>query len=141
MCVLSVLLGIILVMAYLNYRNRRGLLNERMMALQQQQEIERLKAEAQGADKERTRIAYDLHDGVMVRLANVRMNLNLVHATVPGFGESSRYPDIMDQLELTTMELQNTAHNLMPEILLEDGIVQALFYFCKATEQASGLTH
>ena len=139
MSLLLVLLCIILAMAYRNYRNRRALFNERMKALQQNQEIESLKAEALGADKERSRIAYDLHDGVMVRLANVRMNLNMVPATVPGFSESERYPDIMGQLELATLELRNTAHNLMPEILLEDGIAQALFYFCKATEQASGL--
>lgn len=138
-CLLSVLLCIIFTMAYRNYRNRGILLNERMRALQRDQEIDRLKAEALGADKERSRIAYDLHDGVMIRLANVKMNLNLIPATVPGFSESARYPDIMGQLELATLELRNTAHNLMPEILLEDGMAQALFYFCKATEQASEL--
>lgn len=140
MCLLSALLCIILAMAYRNYRNKRVLLNERMKTLQQNQEIEQLKAEAQGADKERTRIAYDLHDGVMIRLANIKMNLNAVTATLPGFTDNNHYPDMMGQLELATLELRNTAHNLMPEILLEDGVEQAIFYFCKATGQASGIT-
>jgi signal transduction histidine kinase len=129
------LLGVILILAYRNYRHKKSLLSEQMRSLLQEQEIERLKAEAEGADKERSRIAYDLHDGILVRLANVKMNL-------AGFTEAAGntfYQDVMRQLDMASRELRNTAHNLMPEILLEDGLAQAIFYFCKATEQASGL--
>lgn len=136
MCLVSGLLCIIMIMAYRNYHNKKSLLNEQMRALLQGQEIERLRAEAEGADGERSRIAYDIHDGVLVRLANVKMNLTGLHGLV---GESY-YQDLVGQLDTATMELRNTAHNLMPEILLEEGLEQAIFYFCKATEQASGLS-
>jgi len=135
MCVVSGLLCIILILAYRNYHHKKSLLNQQMHSLLQQQEIERLRAEAEGEDKERTRIAYDLHDGVLVRLANVKMNLT----GLPEFAVNSHYQGIVGQLDLVNRELRNTAHNLMPEILLEDGLAQAIFYFCKATEQASGL--
>lgn len=136
MCLVSVLLCVILIMAYRNYRNKKSLLSEQMRVLLQEQEIERLKAEAEGADNERSRIAYDIHDGVLVRLANVKMNLS----GLPVLAGNSHYRDIVDQLDMATRELRNTAHNLMPEILLEEGLEQAIFYFCKATEQASGLS-
>lgn len=136
MCVVSGLLCIILLLAYRNYHHKKSLLNQQMRSLLQEQEIERLKAEAEGEDKERTRIAYDLHDGILVRLAHVKMNLSGFSTS----GTDRRYQDVMGQLDIATRELRNTAHNLMPEILLEDGMAQAIFYFCKATEQASGLT-
>jgi signal transduction histidine kinase len=139
MCLVSVLLCIILIMAYRNYQNKKSLLRQQMKALLQDQEIERLKAEAEGADNERSRIAYDIHDGVLVRLANVKMNLAGLPPMLPEFAKSERYQDVVGQLDLATRELRNTAHNLMPEILLEEGMAQAIFYFCKATEQASGL--
>lgn len=135
MCLISVLLCVILIMAYRNYRNKKSLLSEQMRALLQDQEIEQLRAEAEGADNERSRIAYDIHDGVLVRLANVKMNLTGLH----GLAADSHYQDIVGQLDMATRELRNTAHNLMPEILLEEGLAQAIFYFCKATEHASGL--
>lgn len=139
MCIFCVLLCFVLLMSYRNYKNRRVLANERMLALVRQQEIEKLKAEATGADKERARIAYDLHDGVMVRLANVKMNLNFLQGLYPGFSESSHYKDIIRQFDIASGELRNTAHNLMPEVLLEDGIASAVYYFCKATENASDI--
>jgi len=135
MCVVSCLLGIILLLAYRNYRHKKSLLGQQMHSLLQEQEIEHLKAQAEGADKERSRIAYDLHDGVLVRLANVKMNLSVILESTLSPG----YPNVMEQLDMAVRELRNTAHNLMPEILLEDGLAQAVFYFCKATEQASGL--
>ncbi len=135
MCLVSVLLCAILIMAYRNYRNKKSLLSKQMLVLLQEQEIARLKAEAEGADKERNRIAYDLHDGVLVRLANVKMNLT---GSSEAAGNAA-YQDVIEQLDMATRELRNTAHNLMPEILLEDGLAQAIFCFCKATEQASGL--
>lgn len=134
----SVMLFVILIMAYRNYHHKRSLLSQQMHALLQDQEIERLKAEAEGADNERTRIAYDLHDGVMVRLANVKINLNSLPVTHPEVLVDARFSDIVTQLDTAAGELRNTAHNLMPEILLEDGVAQAIFYFCKTTEQASG---
>jgi signal transduction histidine kinase len=139
MCLLLALLGIIIIMAYRNYHNRKTLMDQRMSALLQQEEIKRLKAEAEGADRERTKIAYDLHDGVMVRIANVKMNLHGLSSILQDFRENNRYQDIIKQLDMATVELRNTAHNLMPEILLEGGVTQAIFYFCKTTEQATGL--
>lgn len=135
MCLFSVLLCIIMIMAYRNYRNKKSLLSEQMRALLQEQEIERLKAEAEGADNERSRIAYDIHDGVLVRLANVKMNLSGLHF----LAGDRHYQDLVGQLDIATKELRNTAHSLMPEILLQEGLEQAIFYFCKATEDASGV--
>jgi len=139
MGLVAVLACTVLVLAYRSYRHKRSLLSQQMRTLVQEQEIERLKAEAEGADSERSRIAYDIHDGVLVRLGNVKMNLSGLSAMQPGLNGGNRYGDVMEQLDLATRELRNTAHNLMPEILLEEGMAQAIFYFCKATEQSSGL--
>jgi len=135
----AVLLLLLLVQTGRNSRNKRKLAQERMQNYIQQQELEKLKAMAEGEEKERARIAYDLHDGVMVRFATVKMGLNTLPETIPAFRETDAYRQLLQQFDLATSELRRTAHNLMPDVLLEEGLAQALFYFCRTVEETTGL--
>jgi signal transduction histidine kinase len=135
----AALLLLVLVQTIRNSRNRRKLAQERMQNYVRQQELERLKAMAEGEEKERSRIAYDLHDGVMVRFATVKMGLNTLPEVVPQLRETTGFHQLLRQFDLATSELRRTAHNLMPDVLLEEGLAQALFYFCRSVEEATGL--
>lgn len=137
-CILLLLIVVVL-MAFRNYRNHKKLLNERVQTLGQRLEIERLKSEIDGADKERTRIAYDLHDGVMIRFTNAKMNLNKLSSSFSENETGKGFEHVIKQLETAMAELRNTAHNLMPEILLEDGISHAIYYFCRSVEETSDI--
>lgn len=139
-----VLLAIALISAYRSSRNKQRLQAERIISLQQEKDIEGLKAMIKGEEKERTRLANELHDGIMVRLSTVKMNIKTLpeayrHISSEAYVHTSYYRQIIQQMDDATTELRRTAHNLMPDMLLQDGLAGAVFYFCNTLQQSTGL--
>lgn len=110
--------------------HKQKLQQERIDNLQQKMEIERLNATIDGEDKERTRIARELHDGIGALLTGAKMNFELVK-------KSNHYkhnPDFLEGIKLleeTASGLRETAHNIMPEILMQEGLSNAVRSFCE----------
>lgn len=139
--ILGISLGIIgiVISAFRNSRNKQKLQNNELALLRQTQEVERLKALSEGEEKERNRIAHELHDSVMVEFASVKMQLNALPQQFPEMASSENHKRIVQQMDRATKELRLTAHNLMPDLLLDEGLVQAIFYFCNNIRKTSGL--
>lgn len=122
-----------------NNKTKERLQEEKFHNFEKKQEIEKLKAIAEGEERERMRIAYELHDGIMVKFATVKMQLNTlpyVHSTLQ---KTASYKELITQFDKATKELRSTAHNLMPDLLLQEGIGHALYYFCKTVQESSKL--
>jgi len=137
---LFILLGsllFVLVSGYLTYRNRqkKALLTQK----EQEQEIQRLKVEQErnlfgvmmeGVEKERKRLAADLHDGLGGILSGISIKLSKlseidkVKKTVPQLN------DILENIDDSLQELRGIARNLMPETLLKYGLKAALEDYC-----------
>ncbi len=132
------ILGIV-ISAFRNSRNKQQLQNNELALLRQTQEVERLKALSEGEEKERNRIAHELHDSVMVEFASVKMQLNALPQQFPEMATSENHKRIVQQMDRATKELRLTAHNLMPDLLLDEGLVQAIFYFCNNIQKTSAL--
>ena len=79
----SLLLAISLIALYRSNSHKQGLQNVMINNLQQAQEISQLKARMEGEEKERTRLARELHDGIGGMLASIKMNLNSVKKEYP----------------------------------------------------------
>lgn len=129
----------IVIFAFRNSKNKQKLQNNELALLRQTQEVERLKALSEGEEKERNRIAHELHDSVMVEFASVKMQLNALPQQFPEMAASENHKRIVQQMDRATKELRLTAHNLMPDLLLDEGLVQAIFYFCNNIRKTSGL--
>src|SRR5690606_26418700 len=108
------------------------------LRLQNEQEITRLKAGMEGEEKERQRIARELHDGIMVQLSVAQMNLSAL-AEQNNSREKEKIERVLEQLEKTTGDLRKTAHNLLPDMLLLDGLAEAAHYFCKTIQRDTGI--
>lgn len=122
-----------------SYRRKRKLERQQWLNLQQGQEIRQLKSMMDGEEKERTRIARELHDGIMVQLASIKMKLR--KAILSRSSESQEdLSGVLQQLDTTTAELRRTAHNLMPDMLLEGGLTDALFYCCNNLQKGTDLS-
>ncbi len=104
------------------------------------QQIDRLRAVVEGGEQERSRIGRELHDGIMVQFSAVKMNLSTLinrYNHLPGI---SSFKEPVTQLDNATRELRRTAHNLMPAALLEEGLTDAVYFFCKNLEQSAPIS-
>ncbi len=126
------ILVILLLVIRRNYRHR--------MRLQtQQQEINNLKATIKGEEKERTRIARELHDGIAGMITAVKMNFTAVQNAHPFLRDTAQFHDAMHLLEETAHEIRHTAHNLTPEILVQHELPDAIDLFCRQVQKSSKL--
>jgi len=110
--------------------HKQRLQQERIDNLQQKMEIERLNATIDGEEKERTRIARELHDGIGALLTGAKMNFELVKKS----NQYEHNPDFIEGIKLledTASGLRETAHNIMPEILMQEGLSNAVRSFCE----------
>lgn len=122
------LLIIFFIIVYKNHQHRQGLQEQKILSIEQDRRIEILKATAEGEEKERNRIASNLHDGIGSIISAAKMNFSTLRtndADKPVFEKS------MKLLNEAAFELRTTAHNLMPQMLLQEGLVTATRDFCE----------
>ncbi len=129
-----VLIALFSVMGFALWRrkniHKQKLQQERIDNLQQKMEIERLNATINGEEKERARIARELHDGIGALLTGAKMNFELVKKN----SQYTHNPDFVEGLKLleeTAAGLRDTAHNIMPEVLLQEDLADAVRSFCE----------
>jgi len=109
--------------------DKSRLQRERLDNILRTQEIDRLTATISGEEVERSRIARELHDGVGGLLSAAKMNLELFEKKIP-FVDRSDLNEGISLLQVASSELRKTAHNLMPEILMQEGLVKAIQHYC-----------
>ena len=76
-------------------------------------------------EKERSRIAKDLHDGIVQDLAALKLNLNAVITNAPTHLQS-QLSALVTNIEATTKEVRNISYQMMPVSLKELGLEHAL---------------
>ncbi|WP_162902850.1 tetratricopeptide repeat-containing sensor histidine kinase [Taibaiella koreensis] len=131
----SVILSVLMVIIY----QKQRLQLQRANLGKQQQRVAQLKAVIDGEEKERSRIGRQLHDDVMVQLSIVKMGLDALAIKNPGFKQGEEYKNLLQQLDYTSQNIRQTAHNLMPDSLLAEGLLPAVGYFCTNITKMTGL--
>lgn len=131
-------LSLILFLLFKNYQQKKSLYRQELDALQKEQELQRLKAMMAGEEQERTRIAKNLHDGVSGMLSAIKLYFTSLSRNTPSLELEEPFIKARSLLDDTATEVRAIAHNLMPDILLRDGLVAALQQFCDHIE-SSGL--
>lgn len=135
----SVFLLIIAVFILYYYKNKGKLAaqkeinyKQQLKEMEHQQQLITTKAVLEGEERERARVARDLHDGLGGMLAGVKINLSgwaANHDTQTQDVELSR---IIGQLDNSVKELRLIARNMMPETLLKFGLETALRDLCES---------
>lgn len=133
MALLSVLL------IYFHFRNKKKLHLEQLQTIQKEKELQLLQAVMQGEEKERSRIAKDLHDGVAGMLAAVKMHINSIATDISEVRITEGFRQGMKLLDESSNEVRKTSHNLMPEVLLQHGLDEALRRYCNNISNSSRL--
>lgn len=114
-------------------------LKQELLLYQQGEEIRSLNAMIKGEEKERARLGRELHDGIVSQLAAVKLNLNIIQLKYPLPEAREDYDNVLHHLDETALDLRKTAHNLMPGILIEHGLVHALESYCEKTSNFTGI--
>ncbi len=128
----------LLTMKYLN--NNKKLAAQTELNYQQQlkeqeqaQEINFAQALLQGEERERKRLAGDLHDGLGGMLAGVKINLSQMNQSQSTISETGiGLTKVIEQLDQSVHELRRIARNMMPESLLKMGLETALKDLCES---------
>jgi signal transduction histidine kinase len=94
-------------------------------------EMQLLEALVEGEEKERSRIARDLHDEVLGMIAAAKMQFSALIEKKPDLYELKEYIQGMELLQAGALQVRKTSHNLMPEILLENGLDEAISRYCR----------
>ena len=105
-------------------------LRQKIKDIRQKEELTLTKAILESEERERERIARDLHDGLGGMLAGVKINLSSWSSNCLQ-EENSEFSKILDQLDQSVGELRYVARNLMPESLLNFGLETALNDLCE----------
>jgi len=109
---LALIIGALLLV---NIQNRKKIARKEMQRLQSEKEKEVVKALLDGEEKERMRIARELHDGINGNLAALKLNLNP--------NEKHQTLSLLDQ---TMNDVRTISHNLMPDAVKKFGLKEAL---------------
>lgn len=127
-----------------NLKNRQRMQKNELNKLKQDDEIRALQAMIKGEEKERSRLAREIHDGIMVQFATIKMKMKSMPeiyetANATAFLNSDYYRQIVEQMEDATRDLRHTAHNLMPDFLLQGGLETAITYFCSIVKKNTAI--
>jgi signal transduction histidine kinase len=122
--VLLVLLGFVLLATLLFSIVRNN--NKKKQA--QQKEIAQkalLQSILETEEKERSRIAKDLHDGIVQDLTAIKMNLNATTKEAPS-NLQQQLLSIFNDIDITAKEVREISYQMMPVTLKELGLQNAL---------------
>lgn len=119
---------LVTVIFVLYFRSRQQRLAEEMKLMEKQHHIQELTARMDGEEKERTRLARELHDGVGGLLSATRMHAGCVQTAHDTREEQATVLALLDQ---AAHEIRNIAHNLSPDIVVSQGLDKALQQFCR----------
>lgn len=104
------------------------------------QAIERLKSVISGEEKERNRLAKDLHDGVNSTLNAIRIYIAAsAGKEAAGISDPLIVKELDDMLDAATDDIRAVAYNLSPQELTQSGLTMSIRYFCSRLLQKIGI--
>lgn len=136
----AVVLLLVYLLLYRNYRQKQELQARRISELQQEKLLMATEAVLKGEEQERTRLAKDLHDGLGGMLSGIKYSFQTMKGNMVMTPDNQQaFERSMDMLDSSIKEMRRVAHNMMPEALVKFGLDTALKDFCKDINQSGAL--
>ncbi|WP_271765507.1 tetratricopeptide repeat-containing sensor histidine kinase [Aquimarina algiphila] len=103
---------------------------EEMVALKHEQQAKIFSAMIEGQERERKRLAIDLHDGLGGRLSAISLKLSKLDKDNLKTYPKQELSNVQNDIRESLSELRGIARNLMPETLIKYGLEAALRDYC-----------
>jgi len=100
--------------------------------LQQQQQVVSMQSMINGQETERTRIAKDLHDGLGGLFSTVKMHFSSLQHERADLSQNPVFVKSYELVNTASEEVRRIAHNMMPEVLIKIGLIQAVQELCSS---------
>ncbi len=133
------ILGLLLFSGYYFYKRKLSKANKKeqlqkaeVQYLKQEQQNKIFSAMIEGQEKERKRLAIDLHDGLGGRLSGISMNLSKLDKDEPKQYPKKQLQKVIKDIDDSLTELRSIARNMMPETLVKFGLQAALKDYCSS---------
>lgn len=122
---------VIFLLSMRTYRQKQKLQQQRIAELETEKKLSATEAVMKGEERERTRLAKDLHDGLGGMLSGIKYSLNTMKGNlIMTPANAQAFERSMDMLDSSIQEMRRVAHNMMPEALVKFGLDTALQDFC-----------
>lgn len=136
----SLMLVLLLLLLYRNYRQKKILQEKRIQELEIEKKLTATEAVLKGEERERTRLARDLHDGLGGMLSGIKHSLNTMKGNLIMTEENAvAFERSIEMLNNSIQEMRRVAHNMMPESLVRFGLEAALQDFCNDVRTTGAL--
>ncbi|MBS1689904.1 MAG: tetratricopeptide repeat protein [Bacteroidetes bacterium] len=137
LCILLLLSGVLLlIMRFRSNKHYQHLQQEEIKSIAREMELVKqgeainvMQALIKGEERERERMAKELHDGVGGMLAAIQMQFSTLDTNRDEDIKDKQINKIVKMLNDTATEIRKTAHNLMPDIVLKHSLEEALRLF------------
>ncbi|QEC67389.1 tetratricopeptide repeat protein [Panacibacter ginsenosidivorans] len=128
---ISVLLLLGSLLGYSNYHRYKLKQQAHLQAEIMKQQDQATKAVIEAEEKERKRIAGELHDGVGQMMSAAKMNLSAMKSNLPfaSADQKNNFEKIESLIDESCLEVRTVSHNMMPNALLKAGLAAAVRTF------------
>ena len=107
-------------------QQKASIQKEKIVQLKKEKQVIALKSVLEGQEKERSRIARDLHDGLGGLLSTAKMRFSNIQSSHNDLIQSPDFIKAIEILDETSDEARKISHNLMPPALVKFGLMDAL---------------
>ncbi len=119
---------------WLFYRQRQKLKNKEIETLKTQKKLGKLEALIEGEEKERKRLAQDLHDGINGDLSVIKYKISSIENKNLNETENKEYNIAIKMLDNAIEQVRHISHNLAPPSLQNFNLVEAIQQYCSKIE-------
>lgn len=136
---IGVVVLLLLIGAWLwsNNRQKQKLQAQQMITLQREHELSTIQAMMDGEERERVRIASNLHDGAGSILSAVKLYMGALGNQHQQLTASPAYQETLGLLNDAASEIRETSHNLMPRVIQQQGLREAVRDYCNKLNKNS----
>lgn len=136
----SLVLVILIFLLYRNYNHKQKIQRHRISELEKEKQLTATEAVLKGEEKERIRLAKDLHDGLGGMLSGIKYSFQSMKTNLVLTPDNQRaFERSLDMLDSSILEMRRVAHNMMPESLVKFGLETAVKDFCSEINASGAL--
>lgn len=123
---LVIAMTVILVLLKRTYRHKQKLQEEKVKQMERLHQLASLQSMINGQETERSRVARDLHDGLGGLFSTVKMYFSTLEHDHSVLKSNELFRKSYSLVDSASVEIRRIAHNMMPEVLMKMGLVNAV---------------